>query len=71
MTFETEKMSIDYWLNYLESRGFENCQNVSDDMNYYDIYAEKSGKRWIFEIKRRNMDSNKYGDGLMGEYKYF
>lgn len=70
MTFTTEQQSKDFFKQYLQKKGFEKIIEPEDQYCYYDIEAEKDNKKYRFELKRRNMTSTKYGDGIMEIYKY-
>lgn len=70
--FSTESESIIYFTNWLKSRGFININSTQseDKFCYYDIEAVKGEKKYRFELKVRNMLSNKYNDAICEEYKY-
>lgn len=76
MVFNTERESIAWFMGFLEGKGFINIKETQseDKFCYYDIEAELPTKkgitRWRFELKRRNFDSEKYGDTIIEKSKY-
>lgn len=72
MKFTTEQESINYFIKWLQQHKFENIQPTQNDQPFcwYDIEAERLGKKYRFELKRRNMLSTKYNDGICECYKY-
>lgn len=70
---QTESNSINYWCEYLYNKGYTNITNC----NAYDQYScvdvtgtDKEGNKVVFELKRRYINSNKYGDLVCEEHKY-
>lgn len=72
MKFHTEKGSIDFFRTQLIQSGFTSvdCTQVEDKYCYYDIQAEYNNKKCRFELKRRDMTSDKYGDSVLELSKY-
>ena len=72
MRFQTEQSSIEFFKNQLIQSGFTSvdCTQVEDKYCYYDIQAEYHNKKCRFELKRRDMTSDKYGDSVLELYKY-
>lgn len=75
MTFFTEQESINFFINWLEEKGFTNIVRPEDQFSYYDLEAEykhpKMGiTKWRFELKRRNIESTKFNDSIIEKSKY-
>lgn len=72
MKFNTEKESIDWFVNRLQSKGWTKISSTQayDKFSYYDVEAEYNGKRVRFELKRRNFNSDKFGDCMCEYSKY-
>lgn len=72
MKFQTELDSIKFFCNQLEYSGFTSvdCTQVEDKYCYYDIQATYNNKKCRFELKRRDMTSDKYGDSVLEFSKY-
>ena len=72
MKFQTEQGSIEFFKNQLIQSGFTSvdCTQVEDKYCYYDIQAEYHNKKCRFELKRRDMSSDKYGDSVLELFKY-
>lgn len=70
--FETEQDSIDFFCKFLETKGYTkiNPTQSKDQYSYYDIDAEYMGKKFRFELKRRDMMSNRYNDSVIETHKY-
>lgn len=72
MKFQTEQDSIDFFRNQLEYSGFTsiNATQALDQYSFYDISANYKNKKYKFELKRRDMTSEKYGDSVIEFSKY-
>lgn len=75
MTFNTEQESINFFINWLEEKGFTNIVRPEDQFSYYDLEAEyvhpKAGlTKWRFELKRRTFESDKFNDLIIEKNKY-
>ena len=72
MKFKTEKASIEYFCERLESSGFTAIRQTQslNQFSYYDISATYRGKTYHFELKRRNSHSSKYGDSVIEYHKF-
>lgn len=65
--FKNEQESINYFVKRLNKAGYQNINATqsSDKFCYYDIEAERNGKKFRFELKRRNFGVDQYDDHLM------
>lgn len=56
----------------LANKGWTNIKSTqeTDPFCYYDIEAEYKGKKFRIECKRRNYESNHFGDSICEEWKY-
>lgn len=74
MVFHTEKESIDFFVSFLEEKGFYsiNATQSENQFSYYDIEAELNSKKWRFELKNRSerLKSTDFNDSIMEVYKY-
>lgn len=72
MTFQTEKDSIDFFVTQLETSGFTDISATQATNQYchYDVSAKWGKKKVVFELKRRNFSSNKYGDSSIEANKF-
>lgn len=72
MKFETEKQSIEYVCDCLASSGYTNIHytQIDDEFCHYDIWCNAREKKYFLECKRRNFQSDKYGDAIIEETKY-
>lgn len=72
MTFQTEKDSIDFFVTQLETSGFTDISTTQATNLYchYDVSAQWGKKKVVFELKRRNFSSNKYGDSSIEASKF-
>lgn len=72
MTFQTEKDSINFFVTQLEVSGFTNicATQATNQYCHYDISATWGKKKVVFELKRRNFSSNKYGDSTIEANKF-
>lgn len=68
--FNSELESINYFINFLQRKGYSEVKKAEDRYSYFDISAEKNGKIYKFELKNRNLKSTTYNDTVMEEYKY-
>lgn len=71
MKFKTEKDSIDYFVTFLSNKGFTNINSTqsTDHFSFYDISSTYNGNNYLFEIKRRSMNSTEHGDVMVEDSK--
>lgn len=72
MIFQTEKDSIDFFVTQLETSGFTDiCATQSTNQYcHYDVSAQWGKKKVVFELKRRNFTSDKFGDSSIEASKF-
>lgn len=72
MTFQTEKDSIDFFVTQLQISGFTDicATQATNQFCHYDVSAQWGKKKVVFELKRRNFSSNKYGDSSIEANKF-
>lgn len=70
--FGTEQESIVFFCRFLKDKGYTdiNPTQSKDQFSYYDIDATYMGKRFRFELKRRDMMSGLHNDSVIETHKY-
>lgn len=58
------------WMRYLMKQGYENIVIPRDEYNIYDMSAEKGGKTYIFELKKRPCKSTAFNDNIIELQKF-
>lgn len=58
-----DKVSRDYWVNRLNSKGYQ--ATPTDELCHWDVDAVSGDTRLILEVKHRTFDSTKYGDNMV------
>lgn len=70
MKFSTEQESINYVVDELQDRGWTcNPTQATNKYSYFDIDGVVKGNNYRIEVKRRDMDADKYGDTIIEGYK--
>lgn len=72
MIFQTEKDSIDFFVTQLEVSGFTDISTTqaTNQFCHFDVSAQWGKKKVVFELKRRNFSSSKYGDSSIEASKF-
>ena len=58
------------WMRYLMKQGYKNIIIPSNEYNIYDMSAEKDGKTYIFELKKRPCKSTAFNDNIIELQKF-
>lgn len=61
---ETDLEYKGLFTKYLQKRGFEVIE-PTNPISFFDLLAVKDNKYYVFELKRRWCDSNKFGDSIV------
>lgn len=72
MIFQTEKDSIDFFVTQLQVSGFTDIctTQATNQFCHFDVSAQWGKKKVVFELKRRNFSSDKYGDSSIEASKF-
>lgn len=68
---ETDEKSIELIMAHLAESGFTSIRNTNeeDEHTHYDIYSEWKGKKILFELKERTIDSDVCYKAMVRERK--
>lgn len=68
-SFEGDSEGTNYFKHYLENHNLTNVNITSDPFAAWDIDATYNGNVYYFELKKRDIDSYKWGDSICEQHK--